>query len=638
MLDRLRVHWPQKFAVAVAALFVLFFPIAVGLAAPVATLQPRVYFPLVMNGQPSEVWSEVIRSPGGAYGWQTLGHWHRVEWDAYHGCTSMSSCPYDPYEPTSGPEANWWQPTYDDSAWNAQGYVDWNTGWTQYGWDPIPEIGPYVWKAAPGWIQGVTDLHRRPFSIPANCGVADARLKIFSDNASRWYINGSLIAQVATNASSIVPISSAPFHAGSNLLTLQVSNDNASRTNNPFGIQYILEVVLSCQSPTSTPTPTRTTTPTNTATPTATASPSPTPTNTPTRTSTATATVTLTRTPTGTPTNTSTPTSTSTPTETATPTQTPTSTPTATATATPTNIPRPDLRLAKSAAPTIYASVGEVITYTYVVTNTGDVTLTGPVVITDDKISESFPCGTATSLAPGASVTCIHGYVVQARDLPVINAAIFEIYSSNATDQSVRLHRVITPWVESEVTWNNFAGGFDSTVHGSFIPNTVGWHAVDITALAQSWSDGSYPNHGILLEQGTTNPTFYWSSDESDIALHPRLVLTYTLPGNGTPLSMIIQRGPTQPGAVPDTYIWEDAPNLNSGDQPSLYTGLVGNSEKQSLLRFDFALCGSITNHASATATFGGSGVTSNQAQATVYRTCNALFNTLTSMSRWHAQ
>ncbi|HSD82334.1 MAG TPA: hypothetical protein VLG46_00655, partial [Anaerolineae bacterium] len=261
MPDRLRVNRLQKFMIAVTALFVLFSPIAVGLAAPVATPQPLVYFPIVMNSQAPAAWTEIVRSPGGPYGWQTLGHWRRVGWDAYQGCTS-TACLYAPYEPTSGPEANWWQTAYDDSAWSAQGYVDWHNDWTTYGWHPIPEIGPYVWKAAPGWLQGITDLHRRSFSIPTGCIVEDARLKTFSDNNSRWYINGELVAHVASNAGSVTSISSEPFHAGTNVLALQVSNDHASATNNPFGIQYILEAQLNCVTPTSTHTATPTRTPT----------------------------------------------------------------------------------------------------------------------------------------------------------------------------------------------------------------------------------------------------------------------------------------------------------------------------------------------------------------------------------------
>jgi len=77
----------------------------------------------------------------------------------------------------------------------------------------------------------------------------------------------------------------------------------------------------------------------------------------------------------------------------------------------------PGLSLNKTANPTTYTSVGQVIVYTYVVTNIGTTTLTGPFTVTDDKLG-SFTCGTETeSLEPGASVTCTMSYTIRARDL-----------------------------------------------------------------------------------------------------------------------------------------------------------------------------------------------------------------------------
>jgi hypothetical protein len=255
------------------------------------------------------------------------------------------------------------------------------------------------------------------------------------------------------------------------------------------------------------------------------------------------------------------------------------------------------------------------------VTNTGNATLSGPIVITDDKLG-MFPCGVVPSLAPGASVTCTRLYVVQPSDLLTITSARFEIYALGATNQTVSLHRVITPWLESQVTWNNFSGSFDPAVIGSFTTDVGGWRAVDVTAPVSAWANGTFPNYGILLEQGLTPATIYVSSEDGDPTVHPRLTITYTLPGSGSPLSMTIQRGTTLPTAVPDAYIWQAAPDQNAGSASILYTGLVG-GEKQSLLQFDFALpCTQITNHATATATAGGITVTSNPAQATISQAC----------------
>ena len=309
---------------------------AIGLASPPPT--PVVGRPLSQ----AAYWSEVVRSPGGAYGWQTLGRWKRVNWDAYSGCGG-TSCTFAKYEPGSGVDGNWWTSGFNDTAWSTQGYVDWHTDWTTYGWSPVPEIGPYVWKAGTGWPDGRTDLHRRAFnlSIPTGYTLTAARIKFFSDNRSRWYLNGVLVADLSASFSNVAGLPTAIIAPGSNLLAVAVSNDNFGHNSNPMGIQYILEVYLSPNTPTPTATATRT--PTRTSTPSQT--PTNTATNTPTRTSTPTATNTLTPTPTPsqTPTSTATntPTSTATSTPSRTPKATPTATPTSTATNTPTRTPTP---------------------------------------------------------------------------------------------------------------------------------------------------------------------------------------------------------------------------------------------------------------------------------------------------------
>ena len=276
--------------------------------------------------QQAAYWTELIRTPGGAYGWQTLGRWSRAAYDAYNGCGG-TSCSFTPYEPTTGANAYWWTTGYNDAGWSTQGYVDWHNDWTKYGWSPVPEIGRYVWKAGAGWPSGVTDLHRRVFtlSIPAGYTLSGARLKFFSDNRSRWYLNGVLVADLNSSFANTVAVSTASLVLGNNLLAVAVSNDNFAPNGNPMGLQYVLEIYLTPSTATPTRTATATYTATATRTPTATTTPSRTPT----------ATYTATATPTRTPTPTSTATSTSTSTRTPTPISTPTRTPTPTWTPAP---------------------------------------------------------------------------------------------------------------------------------------------------------------------------------------------------------------------------------------------------------------------------------------------------------------
>ena len=72
-----------------------------------------------------------------------------------------------------------------------------------------------------------------------------------------------------------------------------------------------------------------------------------------------------------------------------------TDTETVTATQTPT------LTLVKTASPTTYDAVGDTISYSYLLTNTGNVTLSGPFTVTDDKATDEACPATPASLAPG---------------------------------------------------------------------------------------------------------------------------------------------------------------------------------------------------------------------------------------------
>src|SRR5205085_1716680 len=75
----------------------------------------------------------------------------------------------------------------------------------------------------------------------------------------------------------------------------------------------------------------------------------------------------------------------------------------------------PALTLVKSASPTSYSSVGQTISYSYLVTNSGNVTLSGPFSVSDDKAAANCPA--TASLAPGASVTCGASYTITQTDL-----------------------------------------------------------------------------------------------------------------------------------------------------------------------------------------------------------------------------
>lgn len=75
----------------------------------------------------------------------------------------------------------------------------------------------------------------------------------------------------------------------------------------------------------------------------------------------------------------------------------------------------PALTLFKTATPTTYSKVGDLIGYSYKVTNRGNVTLTGPFTVADNKATVT--CPTSATLAPGASITCTASYTISQADL-----------------------------------------------------------------------------------------------------------------------------------------------------------------------------------------------------------------------------
>ena len=77
------------------------------------------------------------------------------------------------------------------------------------------------------------------------------------------------------------------------------------------------------------------------------------------------------------------------------------------------------LTLTKSASPTSYSQAGQVITYTYIINNTGAPTL-GPAqfIIKDDHISAPINCGApTTTLATNQTVSCTGTYTIAATDM-----------------------------------------------------------------------------------------------------------------------------------------------------------------------------------------------------------------------------
>jgi hypothetical protein len=169
----------------------------------------------------------------------------------------------------------------------------------------------------------------------------------------------------------------------------------------------------------------------------------------------------------------------------------------------------------------------------------------------------------------------------------VIDSATFSIAAFAGAGAYVNVHRITAPWSETTVTWNNFGGAFDPAGINTFL-GSPGWCSADVTGLVQAWVDGSVPNHGLLLEQGLTDPTLYHASEFATPALRPMLDIFYTPPG-GSLQEVVIQRPGAAADTVQDAYIWQLLPDSNN-NYDTLYTGNVSGLEKQTLVQFDITV------------------------------------------------
>jgi hypothetical protein len=80
-------------------------------------------------------------------------------------------------------------------------------------------------------------------------------------------------------------------------------------------------------------------------------------------------------------------------------------------------IQTPALTITKTATPTAYDYVGQVIGYSFKVENTGNVTLTAPFTVFDDKTTDETCPLTPTFLDPGQFITCTASYTILRRDM-----------------------------------------------------------------------------------------------------------------------------------------------------------------------------------------------------------------------------
>ena len=118
-----------------------------------------------------------------------------------------------------------------------------------------------------------------------------------------------------------------------------------------------------------------------------------------------------------------------------------------------------------------------------------------------------------------------------------IVSAMLQWRSTDTSDNTCELHRMLKSWSDSTATWNSLGNGVqaddieavsvaDALVTPSGYYPTIPLTTCDVTASVQAWANGARTNGWVIMSSGGDQ----WSFDSSEGALHPILTVSYVIP------------------------------------------------------------------------------------------------------------
>ena len=138
----------------------------------------------------------------------------------------------------------------------------------------------------------------------------------------------------------------------------------------------------------------------------------------------------------------------------------------------------PALDLTKTAQNNDFTTIGETLSYNYLVRNSGNITLTDPITISDDRISDvSCPALPAGGLVPGATLLCTGEDSVSQADIDagqITNIATANSGATSSTPQNATVMGTQSPAlsVEKTATTANFSVPGDIVSYSYVLTNT----------------------------------------------------------------------------------------------------------------------------------------------------------------------
>lgn len=217
--------------------------------------------------------------------------------------------------------------------------------------------------------------------------------------------------------------------------------------------------------------------------------------------------------------------------------------------------------------------------------------------------NKNFGADASLLVKSGSQVTLVQFDLASIPAGSTILSSQLSLYHSAGGNDTVSAFRVTKPWVEgtgaagSGATWDSYNGVTAWTAAGGdfdpaagvtvVLPANNTWATWDLTARTAAWTAGTELNYGIALVTNSANNNAFVSSDDTvNIAMWPKLVVTYALPCGWVP-PVSTETVVTLP-ASQDTWISETNMMSNFGNGISF---TVTNAAKRGrgLVKFDLS-------------------------------------------------
>jgi len=141
-----------------------------------------------------------------------------------------------------------------------------------------------------------------------------------------------------------------------------------------------------------------------------------------------------------------------------------------------------------------------------------------------------------------------------------IHSATLRLYLSSSYDYPghsipIRPYRISSPWAVDTVTWNS-RPSYGESYPATWITHGVwGWYSFDVADLVRVWTDGAYPNYGIML-RGPETSAGWRAFTTSETIYPPHLVVEYEYESSGFDLTIVPDSLSVSPGDSTSSVVY----------------------------------------------------------------------------------